>query len=566
MRSLPTLLLLLIPATAIAAPAPVIPAGPARSIESLREEALALQHVQSVLSWYTRTVGEPSIQAETYRGHEALFSIESVRAVGAAVQREKDPDRRRALEFFRAYLASEHLGQRLAPFDDEAQNAELRATVTLPFMSGPVPYKQLDILSANEKDAGRRQAIESARAKVWKESLNPILERKEVEAQRLARALGYRSYVDLAEDFRRVDLRGLIAEGERFRAATDETYAKLLAEVARAELGVKPSELRRSDIGRLRKAPRFARFFPKELMIPALRHFLAGVGLDLSTLGGGEIRIDDALHPQKEPRAACYSIAVPGDVRITVKPVGGADDFVTFFHEGGHALHYANTRSKVWEFQQLGPYALTEALAESFGHVWDDPIWLRRYRDFVAAWNRDKKTSFATMSDADIAAFVRVRVFDELYFLRRYGAAKLIYEAALHGGAPALWQEVYKKPTTDLMALYRDLFGRAYGFALTDEDALRYRTDVDDLFYAADYTRAFGLANVVHEALRSKFGAGWYTKKEAGELLRAQLFAEGNKLQPDEVARLLGFPRFDLGPTEARMKRLLEEAATPAPR
>lgn len=549
------LVLLALTATPRAEPAPT--PSDADRISALRDEASALVLVQSVLSWYTRTVGEPAMAAETYKGHASLFSVEAVKLVARFMPLEKDADRRRALQFFKSYLASEYINQSLARFDDEAQNAELRATVTLPFSPEPVPYKQLDLLSAAEKDAGRRVAIEAARAKVWKESLNPILEKKEREGQRLARDLGYRSYVDLAEEFRMVDLKSLIVESDRFRAATEKLYAEMLAEQAQKQLGLKVSELHRADIGRLRKMPGFEKFFPKDLMIPAFRHFLAGLGLDMKTVAGSEILVDDALHPQKEPRAACYSIRVPGDIRVSVKPVGGLDDFVTFFHEGGHALHYANATTTVWEFQLLGPYALTEALAETFGHAWDDPAWLRRYRDFVKEWNTEHKTQYAVMTDADMAALVRARIFEELYFLRRYGAAKLIYESALHGGDPSLWKAVWPGPADNLMNLYRDLFGRAYGFTLTDEDALRYRTDVDDLFYAADYMRAFGLANLIHEGMRGKFGDDWFGNKEAGAFLKKELFAGANKVQPDEVARLFNQPGFTLRPSEARYKRLL---------
>jgi hypothetical protein len=532
------------------------PQEAARSVASIRDEAQALVLVQSVLSWYTRTVGEPSIQAETYKGHEALFSRASFDAVAKAAKEAKAPEDQRALGFLKSYLAGEYLGHEIARFDDEAQNAELKSTVALSWEKQPVPYKQLDILSGNEKDGKRRAEIETARAAVWKATLNPILERKEKEAQRLARELGYPSYVALAEEYRMVNLRQLVGDGEAFRKESDAAYAELLAEVAKKELGMEASQLHRSDIGRMRKAARFEKFFPKELMVPSFKHFLAGIGLDLKTVAGPEIRIDDALHPLKEPRAACYSIRVPSDVRITVKPTGGLDDFVTFFHEGGHAVHYANTTSKVWEFQQIGPYTATEGFAETFGHAWDDPVWLRRYRDFVVAWNRDHKTSYPTMSDADIQAVVRQRVFEEMYFLRRYGSAKLIYEAALHGGDPAIWSGVYKDPTGDLQALYRELFGRAYGFKLTDEDALRFRTDVDDLFYAADYTRAFAMANAVHEAVRAKLGESWYVNRAAGELFKG-LFAEGNRLQGDEIAQRLGYQRLDLAPSWARFKRLL---------
>ena len=546
--------------------------------------------IQTVLDWYSRTVGEPAIQTESYQGHEALLSADSVRYVGGLAARGGAEEPRRALQFFHGYLASEHLSRGLARFGDEVHNAELRATVTLPSQPGPIAYKQLDVLAADEKDAGRRAAIETARAQVWRDVLNPILEKKEAEAQRLARGLGYRSYVALAEDVRRVDLRALISECARFRVATEATYLKLLDEVARRELGVPGQSLRRADLARVRKGPSFERFFPKEVQVPALRHFLAGIGLDLRTLAGTQIVIDDALHEKKEHRAACFPVRVPADVRVSVKPTGGVDDMTTLFHEGGHALHAANTSTPVWELQMLGPYTLTEALAETFRFAWDDPRWLRRYRDFVRAFNQEKKAAtvnrgaeaalatvnrgaeavLATvnrgaeatlaiplMSDADIDAFVRLRVFDQLYYLRRYGSAKLVYEAVLHGGDPALYRGVHDGQTSDLKALYRDLFARAYGFPLTEEDALRYRTDVDDLFYSADYTRAFALANLIHEGLRQRFGDDWYGKREVGALLKGALFADGNRLQPDEVARLFDMKSLTLTPTEARLARLL---------
>jgi hypothetical protein len=191
--------------------------------------------------------------------------------------------------------------------------------------------------------------------------------------------------------------------------------------------------------------------------------------------------------------------------------------------------------------------------------VWDDPVWLRRYRAFVQAHNAAHGTHYPTMSDGDIAELARVRVFNDLFFIRRYASAKLIYESVLHGGDPALWRGAWSGPTADLLQLYRVLFERAYGFPLTDEDALRFRTDVDATFYAADYARAFGLANLMHEALRAQFGGtdgNWYENKQVGARLRA-LYADGQKLQPDEIARAFGAKQLDFRPTESRARRLL---------
>jgi hypothetical protein len=137
----------------------------------MRAEAEALVLIQQTLQWYTATVGETSIQAETYLGHDRLFSRESIARVRKAAQAPGiGADERRAREFFQAYLAGEFLSQSTAKFDDRAQNAALKATVRLPWMKEPVPYKQLDLLVADEKDAGRRAEIDKARAEIWRRS------------------------------------------------------------------------------------------------------------------------------------------------------------------------------------------------------------------------------------------------------------------------------------------------------------------------------------------------------------------------------------------------------------
>lgn len=538
-------------------------------VERMREEARALTQVQRLLDWYYWSQGERSVIAETFKGHERLFSKDSVAKVTRALRRKRlKLAERRALEFLKSYLVMEFVARHTSTLKDEAQNAALGAAVKLPWEPELVPFKQLELLIREEKDPARRARMEQESAQVRRNILNPILQRKEEAAQQLARELGYASYVALAEDVRKFDLRSLIAEGERFLVATDDLYQSLLAEAAQRELKLDVAGLRRrSDLALIFKAPRLERFFPRELMLPAFRHFLAGIGLDMRTVAGTEIRVDDAPNPLKDLRPVCFDLRVPDDVRVSVKPSDGLNDFYLFFHEGGHALHFANTTTRVWEFQQLGPNALTEGFAELFGAVWDDPAWIRRYRAFVLQYNAEHQTQYPTLTDDEINEVVRIRVLSHLYLLRRHALAKLVYEAVLHGGQPKLWNKVYKRPTTDLMAVYRDVFSRAYGFHIEEEEALSFLVDVDELFYAADYSRAFGLAHVMHEGIRRKFGGesgDWYGNPEVGGLLRS-LYADGQRLQPDEVAQMFGQKKLDYRTAEARLRRLLAASAPGAP-
>jgi hypothetical protein len=56
----------------------------------------------------------------------------------------------------------------------------------------------------------------------------------------------------------------------------------------------------------------------------------------------------------------------------------------------------------------------------------------------------------------------------------------------------------------------------------------------------------------MHEAL----GKNWWERREVGARLKA-LFSDGQKIQPDEIARAFGADKIDFRPTEARVKRLL---------
>jgi hypothetical protein len=544
-----------LPALAQSKPPPL----PGPSIAELRDEARALARVQSLLAWYTLTVGEPSIVSETYKGHSELLSRRALDTIANELRAPTlSPVDRRALELLRSQLAVDIVAQRVAHFDDELRNAQQQTTTQLSWLDQPVPYKQLAAMAGDENDARRRAELYSARAALWRDSFNAILARREQAVQQTVRQLGYKSIAALSEEYRAVKLKPLIAEGNRFLLATDNIYKPLLTEISQRELKISVGKMRRGDIERLRRAPRFERFFPKELLLPTFCFFLSGIGLDLKTVVGSEIRIDDAAHPLKEPRTACAGLHVPDDVRISVRPRDGIDDFGSFFHQGGNAVRLANETVKVWELQQLGSSALGESLGELFGHVWDDPRWLKRYRSFVKQHNSDFKTSFPVMSDAEIIELTRVRILNDLLFSRRYASAKLIYESVLHGADPDSWRAVYPGPTADLLQLYRALFDRADGFAMSNDEALQFRADADDLFYAADYTRAFALASLIDEALRRQFGKSgdWYAEPRVGAFLKT-LYADGNRLPADEIAKRLGAPALDLRPTEVRVTRLL---------
>ena len=107
-----------------------------------------------------------------------------------------------------------------------------------------------------------------------------------------------------------------------------------------------------------------------------------------------------------------------------------------------------------------------------------------------------------------------------LWLLRRY-CAKLLYEVEFHAAAD---------PTT-MRGRYAELLGDALKVEPSDTD---YLADIDDGFYASQYLRAWAFEAQLRSYLREKFGNAWFTRRDAGSLVR-ELWSEGQKPTADEI-------------------------------
>jgi hypothetical protein len=534
-----------------------------KGLEIIRRQVDAHIHLSELLGWYTRTRGEKPMQKVLYVGKEQLVSRRTLAFINQCLPKQTDPQDRKATEFLRDYIAMAYIERQTAADSDTLAAAEIGAAVTLSFQKGPVGYTDLPVLLSREKDPKRRTEISEAMSKVQRTVLNPLHLKKLMRSQELAQWMGYASYVALSEQARRVDLAALMRMGAEFMKESEPHYQSLLGEVA-AENGVPAGKLKRADHARIFRGAKVERHLPDALMVPAFKHFARGIGLGMKTATGADILVDDEMHPRKNPRAACFPLDPPADIRITVKPVGGLVSWTTMFHEGGHALHFAWVTTPRPEFKQLGNYSFTEAVAELFARVWEEPAWLERYATFVRDVGAGKHADLLpkgvrprqvpALTKPLMAYIIRNRLAYNLYLARRYGWAKLAYETVLQGGPEAYLKGVYEGKTSDRKALYRELFGKAYGYALDESDTEQYLADVDPFFYAADYTRAFMLADLLHEVLREKFGASWFANPGVGTFLKG-LFASGNRDGAEEVARQLGHS-LDYKPTLARLARL----------
>ena len=206
--------------------------------------------------------------------------------------------------------------------------------------------------------------------------------------------------------------------------------------------------------------------------------------------------------PNKNSRAFCAPIRVPGRVVLVILPQGGQDDYRALFHEAGHTEHYAHAQPDLpAEARLLGDNAVTEGFAFLLEHLTADRHWLRDTLDLM---------------DAD--DYLRFAALAKLYLVRRY-AAKLEYEMALHSGAPL----------AELPARYTQALDAALGIPHSPTD---YLEDVDGGFYCTCYLRAWAFEAQLADHLRGRFGNRWFAEPATGGLIR-ELMSLGQSVRAD---------------------------------
>jgi hypothetical protein len=220
-------------------------------------------------------------------------------------------------------------------------------------------------------------------------------------------------------------------------------------------------------------------------------------------------------------------VRVPDEVYLVLRPAGGHADYRTFWHELGHAMHFAAVEpARPFHERWLGDNSVTEGFAMLWDHLTLEPGWIARYSALGAGQIHELRFELAVA---------------ELYMLRRY-AAKLQYEIALHRG-----DYVQAAP------LYAELLTDATRFRFPEEDFLR---DVDSGFYAARYLRAWQLEAMLADRLVERFDEDWYRNPRAGGFVR-DLMARGQADPADRLAEQVTGGPLSFAPVIRRLVAVL---------
>ena len=480
---------------------------------------------ESRKEWYEVGAGlkEDVRLSEIFAEYADLFTRDNIETLTSLADSADDEDESLRLAELRGFLTLAHIRNETRDLSEKALLFEAKTTVETP-EGESIPYRQSAVALLNESNRERRTFLENARCEALAEK-NVFLEQIHRATHGMADDLEFEGYLGMMAALKRYELEPVRDEMQRFLECTGALYAEAMEE-ALSRMGVPLSSAQRHDAQFCFRGSEYDALFPAEKIEPSAREVCASMGLDLSA--EGRVRLDIEDRPLKSPRAFCASIRVPEEVYLVIRPRGGYDDYSAFWHELGHALHFAGVAADApFEWKRLGDNSVTEGFAMLFDHLLLEPLWL------VDALGGEA---------SDYAAFLAHHALFELYMLRRY-AAKIDYELTLHQGADLTGKD----------DAYREKLSSATG---VEYPRISYLDDVDPFFYCANYLRAWMLQAQMAEVLKTKFGERWWANRESGGFLM-EIWRDGQRHDGDSLSRHLGYQQLTTEPLEAQIRNLM---------
>lgn len=471
-------------------------------------------------------------------------------------QYDANPDHEETKRLFTAVLGS-YIGKKLAKESDELQNLKNQLTIdvdglNLKDKSGQVLTTLLyedvpEYLKKLPEKATRRDLYERM-AKAYTEQIAPRFIALFHQENQLFAELGYSDLVGFYSHTSGHHLQALGQTGQQLIEATEKLYQEKMSAFFAQRVGESFTleHAHRSDIsyvlhGNDPDMGAIQPLFKAENLYPLAQKTFDRLGLNYSQLAQpvdfksletyekevqeqpshqGRILLDLANREGKRSRAYVYPAKVPSEIYLSVKPEGGLDDYSAFFHESGHALHFAYESPELsYAMALMGNNTVTEAYAYLFQNLFLNRHWL---------------TNEAGLTKEQALQVVQRGALNDLYMLRRY-ASKMQFELSLY--------DTNNKGLEGIPERYAELLTRGTGFTY---DAEGWCRDVDAGFYVADYFTAWTLEAQLRTYLATHYGStdveqgeDWYLNPKAGEFLKS-LWKDGN-LSQTELAHRIGY-------------------------
>lgn len=375
-----------------------------------------------------------------------------------------EPTIRRSLDLLFLSFQQNQIDQELMLRMVDLQNGLEQSFNTFrPQVNGEeVTSNQIATTLKENDDSEQRRIMWEASKEVGPQIVENLVELATLRNQ-AANALGFANYYEMMLHFREQDPQEIRRVFDELATMTDEPFraakADLDAQLAQ-RFGVEVSELRpwhyadpffqeTPDTG-VEIDPLFANDEQDHLVGIAV-DFYSGIGLPVVT----EILERSDLYERdgKVEHAFCADIDREGDVRILTNLRNNTRWMSTLMHELGHGVYDAHIDHALpFELRRHAHILTTEGVAELFGTLVRDPVWLR---------NNVEVPDEAPENFDDL---VRAQQRLDLLIFARWSLVMLNFERGF-----------YEDPTQDLNQLWWDLVERYQG--LRRPDSMEGRAD-----------------------------------------------------------------------------------------
>jgi hypothetical protein len=154
--------------------------------------------------------------------------------------------------------------------------------------------------------------------------------------------------------------------------AAREPFTVALEAICQAVYGRRagPAELRALYLNRMYEP--LARLFSADDALSSTRRAFARLGFDLS-----HIPVDIEDRPRKYAGAFCFPVAIPSDVRVSVRMASAHHLVDMLYHEFGHAIHFSRIRADLSFVDRYWVHAgVHETFSTLFERLLDEPEFL----------------------------------------------------------------------------------------------------------------------------------------------------------------------------------------------
>jgi hypothetical protein len=433
------------------------------------------------------------------------------------------PEDPRQLQRLSSLLAAANLEGRTREFC--VGTTRTQATATVGFEQEDIQWRQARARWPLLGDVPRRHALEEGWRSIFRSDLNPVLERWHEALRGSLTPLGSEDWLAFWSQLCGYDPASLAKLSQTLLEQTAEIYGHGLG-VYLGQLELPIDDAWISDVDWAFRAPRFDSVFAGQLHLPTMIRTLGDLGIEL------EEQDNIFIELAADAELTCLPLAIPSEIHVLWRPVGGWLDYGRVLRGLGMAEHLAHADGslRVWE-RWLGDMTPNRGYGYVLEGLLRDRAWLAHRMEYTASDD-----------------FLIIAHLAWLYRARR-SAVLAQYESRV-------WQS---EPGTSLAAEYEEALSSATRVRHFPDTYLRLLTRSPwSALEAQLHVRAEVFAAQLRLFLKREFDEEWWRSSRAAKFIKDELWRPGLRHSAEELLGYMGYEGFDANVLVADFAEVLQ--------